>query len=147
MGRVLIIAYGNPLRADDGLGWRAAELLGAPESAEVLTLHQLTPELAEPVSVANLVIFIDAAEGGTPGQWQCREVARAAPAGRPFTHHVDPAALLEAAAAIYGHAPRAFLFTMYGEAFGYEEGLSATVAESLPSLVDAVKTIIRTDPS
>ena len=25
MARLLIIGYGNPLRGDDGLGWRAAE--------------------------------------------------------------------------------------------------------------------------
>ncbi|MFB3827689.1 MAG: hydrogenase maturation protease [Bryobacteraceae bacterium] len=132
MPGVLIIGYGNPLRGDDGLGRRAAELLGG------LAVHQLTPELAEPVSAADLVIFIDAAEGGPPGQWQCREIAASAPAGRAFTHHVDPAALVEAAALLYGRAPRALLFTMFGESFGYEEGLSAAVEAALNGMLDAV---------
>ena len=62
MARALIIGYGNPLRGDDGLGWRAAEQLAEiiPQSeAEVIACHQLTPELAEPISRARLVIFID----------------------------------------------------------------------------------------
>lgn len=62
---VLILAYGNPLRRDDGVGWvigeRLAEML-REDVADVRVLHQLTPELAEPISRAGAVIFIDAAE-------------------------------------------------------------------------------------
>ena len=53
MARVLILGYGNPLRSDDGLGWQVAvQLFRTNTSPEVLVLpcHQLTPELAEPIS-------------------------------------------------------------------------------------------------
>jgi hydrogenase maturation protease len=82
MARVLIVGYGNPLRGDDGLGWHAAEALRAalPE-AEILAVHQLTPELAEDASRAELVIFLDAAETGAPGEWRCREIVAVKVAG------------------------------------------------------------------
>ena len=64
--RTLIIGYGNPLRGDDGVGWEVASRLAATipeEAAHIMTVHQLTPELAESVSEAELVIFIDASDG------------------------------------------------------------------------------------
>lgn len=133
MPGALIIGYGNPLRGDDGLGPRAADLLGG------MVLHQLNPELAEPISRAGLVIFIDAAETGRPGEWTCVEVRPAPSAERLFTHHLDPGALLAAARALYGRAPRALLFTMAGESFDLGEELSPAVAAALPELVKAIK--------
>ena len=63
MPRVLIVAYGNPLRSDDGVGWVVAEelrrRLASPE-VEVLRLQQLLPEVAESLSRADAVIFVDA---------------------------------------------------------------------------------------
>ena len=70
MARVLILGCGNPLRGDDGVGWHAAERLlkrSAELDATIKSCHQLTPELAEPVSKAERVIFIDARIGQTPG--------------------------------------------------------------------------------
>ena len=137
---MLIIGYGNPLRGDDGFGWRAAEQLrevALPET-EVLTVHQLTPELAEDASRAELVVFIDAREGGVPGSWKREEIAPGA--GRqPFTHHVTPASLVSAAGTLYGCAPRAVLFTMAGESFEFGEGLSLRVAAALPEMLEEVK--------
>ena len=75
MPRVLIIAYGNPLRSDDGVGWIVAEelrrRLASPE-VEVLQLQQLLPEVAESVSRAETVIFVDASCDGEPGGMRCR---------------------------------------------------------------------------
>ena len=70
MAGVLVIGVGNPLRGDDGLGWHAAEHLRerlVELHATVTSCHQLIPELAEPVSRAERVIFIDARVGPTPG--------------------------------------------------------------------------------
>jgi hydrogenase maturation protease len=52
MPGTLIIGYGNPLREDDGVGWQVADQLlkNSEGSIKVLTAHQLTPELAEPIS-------------------------------------------------------------------------------------------------
>ena len=136
---MLIIGYGNPLRGDDGLGWHAAEALRALPGADVITTHQLTPELAEEASRTALVIFLDAAETGVPGEWRRREVVETAPTSAAFTHHVTPGSLLAAARLLYGHAPRAVLFTMTGERFDFHEGLSETVAAVLPGMLRAVR--------
>jgi len=63
MAEVLIIGYGNPLRGDDGAGWQAAGILKErirDERVQVVRSHQLMPEMAEAISRARKVIFIDA---------------------------------------------------------------------------------------
>jgi hydrogenase maturation protease len=94
MKRPLIIGFGNPLRGDDGIGWRAAELLEAElgAAAEIVACHQLTPELAPSLGGASVVIFLDASVAQAPGQVSESVVTPADPA--TFTHHLTPAQLL-----------------------------------------------------
>src|SRR5512136_1175751 len=90
--RILVVGYGNPLRGDDGAGWQAAERLEAllpPAQVNVLIRHQLTPELAEPSSRAELVILIDASCVDPPGQIACREVATADQNALSLLHEVN----------------------------------------------------------
>ncbi len=141
----LILAYGNPLRGDDGVGWTVGERLAAilPEDvAEVIVQHQLTPELAEPISRATQMIFIDAAEGDEPGGIRWTEITTGLLAPQPFTHQVDPASLLAAAQEIYGHAPSAHLLTITGANFGYGEGLSPAVAQATNEAVAEISQYI-----
>ena len=74
---VLVIGCGNPLRGDDGLGWRAAAALRPcpPPGTTIITCHQLLPELAELLSRAALVILIDASAADPPGLIRCAPVA------------------------------------------------------------------------
>lgn len=140
MSRVLIIGYGNPLRADDGLGWRAAarllDLIADPE-VEVLAVQQLTPELMEPVSRAGRVVFIDAAASGEPGVLQVAGVS-ADPGAQRFTHHATPGGLLAGAAALFGHAPQATLYSVPGQDFGFGERLTPAVEKALAEVVARV---------
>jgi hydrogenase maturation protease len=131
--KLLILGYGNPLRGDDAFGWQAAERLSALlPAADVRALHQLTPELAEPVSRAARVVFIDAAREGDPGV--LREESLTPAASGAFTHHLTPAALLVLARDLYDHAPAATLFTAAGESFGYEVALSPRLEVALSNL-------------
>ncbi|MBI1296634.1 hydrogenase maturation protease [bacterium] len=141
----LIVAYGNPLRGDDGVGWQAAILLARElkDQVQVLTRHQLTPELAETLSEASRVIFIDAAAQGPAGEVHCRAVERTGElAAQPFTHHVAPADLLTAAHTLYGHAPTGYLITVNGGSFGYTETLSPAVEAALPGVLTQVREIV-----
>ena len=100
-----MIGYGNPLREDDGVGWAAVELLEqAPpdERVRAHACHQLTPELAEPVSAAGTVLFIDARAGGVAGQVEIREVEPDAGTPPGLTHALSPGALLALARELYG---------------------------------------------
>jgi hydrogenase maturation protease len=141
MAQVLVLGYGNPLRTDDGLGWHVAvELFRTNTSREVKVVpcHQLTPELAEAVSFAETVIFIDCARDGKPGEVRYEEV-RSQPGSSSFTHDLSPAALLALAAELFGSCPKAYLFSICGECFAPGEDLSAAVSSGVPEL----KTMVR----
>jgi hydrogenase maturation protease len=133
MSRVLIIGYGNTLRGDDGFGYRAAErlrsLIDRP-GVEVIAAHQLTPELVEPLSRADSVIFIDAASHGAVGELK-REAVFPSAEPAAFSHSVTPAGLLTAALCLYGRAPEAMLYSVAGEQFGYGEALSPLIEAAL----------------
>lgn len=138
--RTLIIGIGNPLRGDDGLGWKVADELSCELSCEprrddvhVLATHQLTPELAELASQADRVLFIDAAQSGPPGTMTCRRVLPDAPAVR-LSHALSPAALLSMTEKLYGRSPAACLLTLAGDSFSPGESLSPAVAAALPVL-------------
>jgi len=144
MARVLILGYGNPLRGDDGVGWHAAERLlerSVELQAKVTSCHQLTLELAELVSRAERVIFIDARIGQTPGSVEISEVAAGAPECPTFSHRLDPATLVALAQRLYGRAPEAWILTVTGESFEHTDQLSASVQSSLPELIRQVETL------
>jgi len=145
MPRVLIIAYGNPLRSDDGVGWVVAEelrrRLASPE-VEVLRLQQLLPEVAESLSRADAVIFVDASRDGQPGDVRCQPVTPP-PAKVQFSHQLSPADVLGLASKLYGATPQAFSVTLTGHCFEHGEQLSERVAARLPHLAAAVEQLTK----
>lgn len=135
---MLIIGYGNPLRTDDGLGWRAAYRLAASlkdAPVEALAVHQLTPELGESIRGAGLVIFIDASHEGQPGTWTCAPVERDATPSPALVHHLTPARLLAYAQALFGASPPALMISVTGASFGYGEKLTRRVEAVLPGVI------------
>jgi hydrogenase maturation protease len=144
MARVLIIAYGNPLRCDDGVAWSAAEELARanlPEDLEIISRYQLTPELAADISQVSRVVFVDAGRNGVPGQVVSAQVQ---PQRQPsiFTHEFSPASIAGLAQELYGRCPQAFAVSVCGECFDHGEGISAKVTESLPDLIAAIKALV-----
>ena len=137
----MIIGYGNPLRGDDGVGWRVIEALEGlvPEGAAV-AVHLLTPELAEPISRARCVIFVDAAVGDLPGQMSCFPLAPAP--GRPGSHETNPAGLLALAAELFGRCPPAHMVTIAGGSFDVGEELTAPVEAAVAVAAAAVRALV-----
>src|SRR5689334_1186022 len=84
-----IIGIGNPLRSDDGLGWAVTEHLSRDCRAgyEVQTVHQLTPELAQSMATASLVVMIDASREGKPGEMSIRPLCLPAQQSCVSTHY------------------------------------------------------------
>jgi hydrogenase maturation protease len=147
MSRVLIIGFGNPLRSDDGIGWIAADQLRdqiEDSEIEILTCHQLHPELADRIADAQRVIFIDASIGDRPGMLEVQSIASVPYSPGSFSHQLDPARLLACTWELYRHSPEAFVVTVTGEDFGYGSNLTSTVAALVPSLVAGVKSLIST---
>lgn len=136
MSRVLIIGYGNPLRSDDGAGWHIARELRATNSddeIEIVACHQLTPELAEPLSRAQRAIFVDASSEETCAEVCVEEIFAEDATAPKFSHHATPAALLGNARVWYGAMPRdAFLISLRARDLGFGENVSPEMARAMP---------------
>jgi hydrogenase maturation protease len=137
----LLVAMGNPLRGDDGVGWLiadAVERAGAPAGARVVRCRQLLPELAVAVASASAVVLVDAAVDVPPGAVRVTPVAPvAAPEVSP--HDLSPGALLALARVLAGAAPPAWLVAVGGARFSYGEGLSAPVRAAVPAAAAAAR--------
>ncbi|MCC6802731.1 MAG: hydrogenase maturation protease, partial [Anaerolineae bacterium] len=127
----LLIGYGNPLRCDDGVGWFLASQLAADindRHTRIIAAHQLTPEMAEAVSQASEVLFLDAAVGEEPGMWAVSAVPPSLQLKlSALVHTLTPGALLGLSEALYGTAPPARIVTVTGADFGYGESFSEAV--------------------
>jgi len=149
MPRVLIIAYGNPLRSDDGVAWRAADMLAEKFSTaevEILRLHQLAPELADTLRGFDRVIFIDATlserPGTKPGDVRVEELRAEVPDTARFSHAFSPQKVVGLGAALYGACPQAFLVTVGGAHFDHGTELSASVENALPELISTIERLL-----
>jgi hydrogenase maturation protease len=147
---IAVVAYGNPLRGDDGVAWRVAgRIEAASDPVVTLTLHQLTPELSLVLSQADGVIFVDAALGAAgrpPGSVRVRDLRPAepqTPTGPGLAHHLSPEAVLALARGLYGSQPRAALVTVTGETFAHGEQLSAIVRRAVPRAVRVIRRLVR----
>jgi hydrogenase maturation protease len=133
----LVIAYGNPLREDDGVAWAVAAALEGRPGLEVRTVHQLVPELAEALRGAATVVFVDADRNGPAGRVRRRLLAGSGSPG-PLGHALDPARLLGLCASLYARAPRATLVSVAGARFGFGGSLSRAALRAVPAAVRKV---------
>lgn len=116
---VVVIGYGNDMRRDDAVGIHTAQTIAEwnlPD-VQVITVQQLTPELAERLVQACLAIFIDAYqlhdEPATPHDKTLVHTHALTPNDPSYTpssleHTGDPRYLLALTQAIYGYAPPAY---------------------------------------
>ncbi len=144
MAEVLIIGYGNPLRGDDAVGWQAAERLRErirDGKVQIVTSHQLTPEMADPISRAHRVIFIDADCDNKEGEIAFRRVEPDRSASELFSHQLTPEVLLGVASRLYGGCADGVLISMGAGSFEYGAELSEAVRTALPELLERVQKV------
>ena len=136
---LLIIGYGNTLRQDDGVGPKVAEAVAALAIPGVRTLAcpLLTPELAEAISQARLVIFVDAAVDA-PREVQLRKLAPA-DTSQVMAHAASPATVLALARDVFGHTPGAWLITVPVENLGIGDELSPLAWRGFERAVQEVR--------
>jgi hydrogenase maturation protease len=132
----LLIGYGNPARADDGLGPAVARAIaerGLPHVTVEWPYH-LQIEDAQTIAAHDYVIFVDA-DASAAAPFACRPVA--AESGSSWTTHaLAPAAALALAREVFDAAPPALLLGVRGYAFDvFEEMLSARAEENLAAAV------------
>jgi hydrogenase maturation protease len=143
MPRGLLLACGNTLRGDDGVGWWiGGEVEQSPPlpDLEVILTQQLLPEHAEQVSCADVVVFVDCSAVTEAGAISVIPISPAEQLPRLLTHQLDPGSLLRLAADLFGRVPQiAVAVTVGGHEFSLGEGLSEAVRASIPKAVEAVQ--------
>ncbi len=142
MPDVLAIGYGNILRGDDAFGHAAVRYLnrhGMHRYMDTLTVHQLTPELAETAAKYERVIFIDASVGESPGTVAVKRLEPDITASGSVTHDVEAEAVLLLAGRLYGNRPDAIMITVQADSFESAAGLSESVRDSLPEVLDIIR--------
>jgi len=123
--KALVIGFGNTLQGDDGVGPHVADVVaswGLP-GLRSLAVPQLTPELAEPLAAAELVIFVDAQLAGRGEALEVRSLEPSESCGA-LGHASDPGFLLGLCLAVYGCQPEAWLITIPAADFSLGEGFS-----------------------
>lgn len=142
----LVIALGNTLRGDDGVAWQIAEALRnqiLDSAVEIVSAHQLTPELADSIRQAETVIFVDAACDLPPGQIRCESVSPATVMQGGLSHSLTPAMLLSLVRNLYGTLPKTtMLLTVGASCFDLSEELSPPVALAVPQAAQKIQSFI-----
>ena len=136
---LLVLGYGNTLRRDDGVGPRVAEAVDALRLPDVSTLAcpLLTPELADPVSQAGTVVFVDAALDA-PREVQLRKLVPAA-SSQVMAHAASPGTILALARDVFDHAPEAWLLTIPIEDLGIGEELSPPAQAGMSAAIELIR--------
>ncbi len=150
---ILIVAWGNTLRGDDGLGPAVAEAIQRQTSDPRITFqisHQPVPEMAEDISRADLVFFIDARvpqQGAQTGQIHIEPGKPAAPddaSQQAMTHQWGPATLLLLAQQLFHRVPNAWVCSVTAGSFEPGETLSPPVQAAVPRLVSHIMDVVDT---
>jgi hydrogenase maturation protease len=142
-GDFLVIGYGNLLRSDDGVGVKVAEAVEALHLPGVNTLvcQQLSPEHAEPISRARLVIFVDAAVDA-PKTVQLRKL-EPNESSQLMAHAADPRTMLALARDVYRHCPEAWWLTIPAVNVGFGEYFSPETQQGYSQAIEEIKKLCR----
>ncbi len=139
----LVIGFGNTLRGDDGVGPRIAALVAgwAQPGVEAIAVHQLGPELAGLLAVADRAFFVDARLAGEAESYQVRPVEATSEASS-LGHTSDPRALLALAQAAFGRHPAAWAITVPATVLGLGEGLSPTTTRTMVAALQYLSSLV-----
>ena len=153
---ILVIAYGNSLRRDDGAGLILAERLEQEWSThsvpvERVEVHQLVPELAADLAKDEVaaVVFVDTRavqpDESDPGVQIYPLSTNNLPPG--MGHHLSPATLLTYARLLYDKQPAAWMVATPGVDFGHGEGLSPLAQQAINTVAELSVKLLRYLPS
>jgi hydrogenase maturation protease len=130
----LVIGYGNTLRDDDGAGVRAAERIAElHHDVDVVTMHELTPELAEKMAGYDRVVFIDASVNAVDVEW--RTVRADDERSDIRSHALTPQRLTRLCVELYESAPTVELVEIPASEFVLSERLSAPTEKMITRCV------------
>ncbi|MGH9561247.1 MAG: hydrogenase maturation protease [Terracidiphilus sp.] len=147
--RCLILACGNTLRSDDGVGpklaaWADERFRDHPH-VQVISRQQWPPELSADIAAADSILFIDASVKSPPGRVSLVPVSsRVVDSTAPHSHHLSPNQLLGLTRSLYGSIKsHAMLLTIGVSSTELGESLSEKVEAALPRAQGILEKAVR----
>jgi hydrogenase maturation protease len=135
--KILLIGYGNPARADDGLGPALAEKLELKNLPFVTVEadYQLMIENSAQVAGHDIVIFADAqVHGPEPFSF---EPVEAKCSDSFSTHSIEPAQIMALAESLFGSKAKGFILGIRGYEFDrFGAGLTEKAKTNLQKAAD-----------
>ena len=144
--RILIYAYGNPGRQDDGLGNRFVEELekwvrdNQISGIEFESNYQLNIEDAANISDKDIVIFADASEEEIE-DIHFSAIEPSEGKSEFTTHAASPSFVLALCIQLYNKHPKTFLLQIRGYEWGFKEGLTEKAEKNLEKALEFLKGI------
>lgn len=145
-----MVGYGADLRGDDAAGRLVAERVAERRpGVKVLSLHQLTPEVAADLAEADFAVLVDAALADLHPGVRVLElnadpaaVASGAYNAGPLGHAEDPRKLMALAHEVFGHCARCWWVTIPAVAFELGEPLSPVTEAGVAEAVERVEGLL-----
>jgi hydrogenase maturation protease len=134
---VLILACGNTLRGDDGIGpwlanWVEQQFASQP-AIRVIARQQWTPDLAQDIAHSESVLFIDCSIESPPGYARLIRVEPSKQTEGLATHHQGASQLLRTTQDLYGYQPaKAAILTVGAGSTELGETFSEPVQNAIP---------------
>ncbi|MDD1414691.1 hydrogenase maturation protease [Dolichospermum sp. ST_con] len=143
MKTAIVIGYGNDLRSDDAIGQLIANTIKSWDLPNLtsLAVHQLTPELAEPLANTDLAIFVDACINS---QFKEVQVQSLLPSelNTINTHISNPRSLLALSQMLYGHSLPAWLVTVPGVNFELGDRISPIAEKGIQIAIFKIRELL-----
>jgi len=130
----LVIGIGNRLRSDDGVGREIVDRLSPRVGLNIESVHQLVPDLVEPIEQARRVLFVDA-------DVRCRDLQlqRVRPSAvGGVGHTLGPEGLLHWAEAVGAAVPDAWLLSVPVKTVDIGEGLSDEAERAVGAALERI---------
>lgn len=138
--QILVIGYGNTLRKDDGIGRYLVEQLSPQPDLKILSVHQLTPELAADIAEVKSVIFVDVTI--SPENRIKTQPLTPSLNLSSLGHSLHPEALLSLTQTLYQTVPIAWWVLIPGEDFTFGETFSPLTQTCIPEGIETLKNLI-----
>ncbi len=145
--KILVYGYGNPGRADDGLGIVFSEAIETwIKENKIVNVncesnYQLNIEDADFISRYDMVFFADASQEEI-SDVSLTQVSPSDSRIEFSMHAVSPAFVLDLCKQIYNIVPQAWLIHIKGFDWNFSEGLGKKAQRNLEKALDLVKPLI-----
>ena len=142
MNRMLIIGYGNSLRADDGAGIAAVRRIAERyPGVHCKMVHQLGPELAEDIADYKTVVFLDASVEAK--EVTVNRIPLPVSMGPMHTHIATAPGVLALAGRLYDASPlHAYIVHIPASSFEFGESCTPETIRHIEHSVESVGRLI-----